>query len=70
MTLIYEGRLKTKKSLKSEGIGEYFPFYDPSIFGNNKTHPLQGEAVCLDHPKRSKFAQVWTTPEGLLSKVI
>ena len=68
MTLIYSGHYKTKKALKAEGIGKPLPFIDPSIFGQ-KDHPLQGDAMVLDHPKRSKFAQVWTTPEGILTKV-
>lgn len=69
MTLLYLGTLKTKKALKAEGVGKPFPFYDPSMFVPGKTHPLDGEAVCLDHPKRLKFAQVWTSPEGILLKV-
>ena len=68
MTLQYVGSLKTKKALKSEGIGKYFPFSDPSIFGQ-RNHPLNGDAVVLDHPKRSKFAQIWTDSEGKLIKV-
>lgn len=68
MTLIYTGSLKTKKALKSEGIGKCLSFSDPSLFGQ-KDHPLQGDAIVLDHPKRSKFAQVWTTSEGILTKV-
>ena len=68
MTLIYSGCLKTKKALKEQGIGCYFPFSDPSIFGQ-KSHPLNGDAVVLDHPKRSKFAQVWTDDSGILLKV-
>lgn len=69
MTLIYSGSLKTKKALKSEGIGKYLSFSDPSIFGQ-KNHPLQGDAIVLDHPKRSKFAQVWTDETGILRKVV
>jgi len=68
MTLIYDGSLKTKKALKESGIGKYLPFYDPSIFGQ-KNHPLDGDAMVLDHPKRSKFAQVWTDENGILLKV-
>ncbi|MCE5226264.1 MAG: hypothetical protein LLG05_10490 [Porphyromonadaceae bacterium] len=68
MTLLYLGDYKTKKELKLHK-GEYFPFYDPSMFGNPKMHPLDGEAVCLDHPKRNKFAQIWTDENGLLEKV-
>jgi hypothetical protein len=68
MTLIYSGNLKTKKALKEQGIGKYLSFSDPSIFGQ-KDHPLNGDAIVLDHPKRSKFAQVWTTSEGILQKV-
>lgn len=69
MTLIYEGQLKTKKALKENGKGLYFSFSDPSIFGQ-KNHPLNGDAVCLDHPKRSKFAQIWTDEKGILLKVV
>lgn len=69
MTLIYTGCLKTKKALKESGKGLYFDFYDPSIFGQ-KCHPLTGEAVVLDHPRRSKFAQIWTDANGKLLKVV
>lgn len=70
MTLLYLGDYKTKKALKTEGKGKYFPFYDPSYFNNTKMHPLEGDAVCLDHPKRNKFAQVWTDADGILLKVV
>lgn len=69
MTLIYSGNLKTKKALKEQGIGKYLPFSDPSIFGQ-KYHPLNGDPIVLDHPNRSKFAQIWTNEQGILIKVI
>lgn len=59
--------VKTKKDLKS-CIGDYLRYDDPSIFGQ-KQHPLQGEAIVIDPKTRNKFAQVWTTVEGKITKV-
>lgn len=59
--------VRTKKDLK-QCINDFLVFDDPSIFGQQK-HPLNGEAIVIDPDKRSKFAQVWTTPEGRITKV-
>lgn len=77
MTLILEGvednqgfhHIKTKKELKSF-IGARICGYDPSIFSDGSLPlPLVGKPFVLDHPKRSKFAQVWTNNDGLIQKV-
>ena len=73
MTLIFAGvdtegpQPRTKKALK-ECKGKVLYFDDPSIFGQ-KYHPLNGDAMVLDHPKRTKFAQVWTDANGVIQKV-
>lgn len=77
MTLILDGvetdsgfhSIKTKKELKSF-IGARVIGYDPSIFSDGSLPlPLVGQPFVLDHPKRSKFAQVWTDNDGLIQKV-
>lgn len=77
MTLILEGvednqgfhQIKTKKELKSF-IGARVCGYDPSIFSDGSLPlPLGGQPFVLDHPKRSKFAQIWTDDNGIILNV-